>query len=409
METKQNETIESCTYKASEHFPESTKFHRLMDLHLDLVKSVNILTRKEIKILTYNIFLRPPPVKNNLSDYKDDRLNDFCKILNDYDIICLQEMFGTFTSRRQHLIEQACQSGIFFHADVAAPSFFSKNLIDPGLLILSRFPIIESEFKPFMNTVLQCSVVCKGVLYAKIRIKDATNLIVFNLHLQATYFDSNSSQWDLQIKTRINQIEELNEYISHLITEQKIGKNDKILLLGDFNIDAHGLKYKVDSKFDKKILNEYEILMEKLNQNFKTTDLVKKKYNIHPFTYGVTGDDETAENLEKLQKLFSSNVSVDELNERSSKSFCETLDLSLTRRFLYDLVLTDKSDRGRFQSLDYIFEICLLDSESITKLQINYDSIRVEEFLIEERPYQQLSDHFGISISLYIEENSIEA
>lgn len=50
-------------------------------------------------ILTYNIFLRPPPVKNNDDDYKNERCKHFLKNIDNFDIICLQEVFG-FLNRR---------------------------------------------------------------------------------------------------------------------------------------------------------------------------------------------------------------------------------------------------------------------------------------------------------------------
>lgn len=34
------------------------------------------------------------------------------------------------------------------------------------------------------------------------------------------------------------------------------------------------------------------------------------------------------------------------------------------------------------------------------QLKVNYDSVRVEDFTIKNRPYQQLSDHFGLSFIL---------
>lgn len=92
-----------------------------------------------MRILTYNIFLRPPPIKNNADDYKNERLEDFCKVINDFDIICLQEMFGTYNSRKQYLIQQASKCGFFFYTDTLTPSMFSKHMIDAGLLILSRY------------------------------------------------------------------------------------------------------------------------------------------------------------------------------------------------------------------------------------------------------------------------------
>ena len=92
-----------------------------------------------IKLLTYNLFLRPPGIKTNKSDYKDDRLTEFMNIMGDYDIICLQEVFGTFNSRKERLIKQALKKGFYFIESSPDPSFFSKYLIDGGLVILSKF------------------------------------------------------------------------------------------------------------------------------------------------------------------------------------------------------------------------------------------------------------------------------
>ena len=113
-------------------------FHPLMEMKFENIKNEKIINRKTIKFLTYNIFLRPPPVKNNDNDYKDERLNDFIKIMENFDIICLQEMFGTFTSRKQKIIKHANKSGLFFFVESPSPPFFSKYLVDGGLLILSR-------------------------------------------------------------------------------------------------------------------------------------------------------------------------------------------------------------------------------------------------------------------------------
>ena len=58
---------------------------------------------------------------------------------------------------------------------------FSGNMTDGGLLILSRFPILESEFVPYEYGVFSDSIANKGVLYAKIMIKEET-MHLFNTH-----------------------------------------------------------------------------------------------------------------------------------------------------------------------------------------------------------------------------------
>jgi sphingomyelin phosphodiesterase len=68
------------------------------------------------------------------------------------------------------------------------PSLFSGYATDSGLLILSRFPIVEQEFCPFPYGVVSDALSYKGVLYAKIIIGGDRVLHLFNTHTQASYF-----------------------------------------------------------------------------------------------------------------------------------------------------------------------------------------------------------------------------
>ena len=113
-------------------------FHPALNINKKFLHEEKIIQRGHLKILTYNIFIRPPPVKNNENDWKDERIADFIKHLEYYDIVCLQELFGSISNRKQELIKYANKSGLFFFVDSPSPSFFSKFLSDGGLLILSR-------------------------------------------------------------------------------------------------------------------------------------------------------------------------------------------------------------------------------------------------------------------------------
>ena len=79
------------------------------------IPSTNLLPRNTINLLTYNFFLRPPPIKTNEDDYKEERLNDFPRFFPDFDIICFQEMFGSFHNRKHKMIQNAAESGFFYH------------------------------------------------------------------------------------------------------------------------------------------------------------------------------------------------------------------------------------------------------------------------------------------------------
>ena len=103
-----------------------------------LIGVKNLTDRNHIKILAYNIFLRPPLIKNNSSDFKDERLKGFIQQLSDFDIICLQEMFGFLNKRKHKLIRCATKAGFLHFADSTSPSFFTSFVVDGGLLVLSR-------------------------------------------------------------------------------------------------------------------------------------------------------------------------------------------------------------------------------------------------------------------------------
>jgi hypothetical protein len=63
--------------------------------------------RKKIKLLTLNVFLRPPPIKHNADDFKEERFAEILKLVEDYDILCFEEMFQTGSFRPERMIDHA--------------------------------------------------------------------------------------------------------------------------------------------------------------------------------------------------------------------------------------------------------------------------------------------------------------
>ena len=225
----------------------TTFYHPLCDLNLNEIQYTSrdkILKRNslEIRILTYNIFLRAL-VKNNENDWKDERLEDFCTLLHNYDVICLQEMFGTFNSRKQSLIRAATLAGFFFFVDTSSPDFLSKYMVDGGLIILSRFPIVSHCYAQFRYGVVADSLAEKGIIYAKISIKNC-NLHLFTTHLQASYFDSGENNFVVSFNTRMDQIKHVNYIMSKILAKEYNKECDKIILVGDMNVDAMSYQYK---------------------------------------------------------------------------------------------------------------------------------------------------------------------
>jgi hypothetical protein len=88
----------------------------------------------------------------------------------------------------------------------------------------------------------------------------------------------------------------------------------------------------------------------------------------------------------------------------------------------HDQVLTGKESYNLKQKLDYIWEIIpdynldiynIINEEEYdnennngegnntkNNIQVLYNTLNVQKFLIKDRPYQQLSDHFALSVQL---------
>ena len=337
-----------------------------------------------VKILSYNFFARPPPINTNGTDYKNERLDDFIELLPDFDILCFQELFTTFNDRKHKMIREGAKVGLKYYLSTKAPSFFSKYITDSGLLILSRYEIVENDSYNYYINISGDAPSSKGILYAKIKINDKY-LFLFNTHTQASYYDESLKNINSTIQVRTAQTEELINYVYNKllnIPKEQVNKGC-VLIVGDFNIDAHDNKMLREKySIPKYKITEYELLKKKLNKLGTAIDLMKKKYNEHLYTFG---------NNDKPE---------------------------------YDKVLTGKGDFNMKQTLDYMWEIIpnynldiyqksqgqfniltesedeKSDDEENTKIKVLYDTFKVEEFLVKNRPYQQLSDHFGISVEL---------
>ena len=162
------------------------------------------MVRKSIRLLTYNIFCRPPPINSNQGDYKDARLNDFINRLQYFDIICFQELFTTLNDRKHKMICEGAKKGLKYYLYSKPPSLFSKYPVDSGLLILSKFEIVEHDFFPFYLNIMGDAPCNKGVLYAKIRINNKY-LFLFSTHLQSSYLDDTQKNIDHTIQVRTAQ------------------------------------------------------------------------------------------------------------------------------------------------------------------------------------------------------------
>ena len=102
-----------------------------------------------VRLLTLNLYLRPPPVRTNASDFKDKRLAIFVEdVLPHYDVLALQETFSAWNERVACLLRRAQRRGMA-HAVTSPKAKLLGTPIDGGLVILSRYPILSSQYESF--------------------------------------------------------------------------------------------------------------------------------------------------------------------------------------------------------------------------------------------------------------------
>ncbi|KAI8343128.1 Endonuclease/exonuclease/phosphatase [Chlamydoabsidia padenii] len=371
------------------------------DLPSPVIPDKVLLTpQDQARLLTLNIFMRPPGIKNNWSDYKDDRLDYIIHhILPHYDIIAFQESFGFATRRKDELIKQARLKYGFNH-HVESPRKYPWDIsVDGGLLVLSKFRITQADIIQYPRGTHSDWLSRKGALHAFIELTPSHRFHLYTTHTQASYDLNNViNLGDTYI--RLGQFAQLHEFVDNTArqVDQQNGimDNTPIMILGDLNVDAavhpsgkpvtdHSVESSVHYKMmtnvlkgtgvdpkdlglsdgdDKKKIFSHPWVMKDL------VDVVYQHYGYHPVTFG----------------------DVDVVDDRVVPG---------------ELVLTDHDQLMTVQSIDRVYWAAR-----------NYTSVylqdpRVEPFKVKENPdlsqqererllFTQISDHYGVSCSIHI-------
>lgn len=312
----------------------------------------------DVKLLTYNIFLRPPLIKNNADDYKNERLAEFMKShLDKFDIICFQELFNLANYRQQLLLDTAAEKGFPYYVKSVNPSWSSGKFIDAGLVIISKYPILATDGLIYCNGNQIDSWAAKQVLYAKIQIAPTFFIHVFTTHMQASYYDNAESINVINDRARATQVQEIADFVKRK-TE---GSPYPVIVAGDFNIDS-------------RIGAEYQYMMDTFVQAKPTMkDLLAEANNgDHPITYG---DYHEVPHETEEDKMVT--------HPR-------------------ELHLTHKADHCCGLCIDYIF---MADTEAnMRENMVSVRETKVEEFFVppEKFIFSQLSDHYGVSTTLRV-------
>ncbi|KAE8876223.1 hypothetical protein PF005_g4934 [Phytophthora fragariae] len=199
--------------------------------------------QERLAVLSMNIFCRPEGIHSGQwfksGDYKDLRVALLLRKIAKFDVVILQEMFEA-GPRQKRFVREAYAMGFRYHCGSVWPRLLDSRLIDGGLLILSRFPIVERDQIAYSQGSGSDRICAKGVLYARIQLSPdlSDSLHVFTTHTQA---GDNRKEYSI----RLAQLEEMHRFIARTIRDDP---GVPVLITGDFNLDArHNLVHDAQS------------------------------------------------------------------------------------------------------------------------------------------------------------------
>jgi len=181
------------------------------------------LVQVRFSILTYNIAQVPEPFYEGRRA-RDANVDDIVQFLNQssYSIVCLQEAFADDT--RSKLIRETRQT--FPHSARGPEGQLLEQ--DSGLVILSRFPIIEQHRYEFSEGIgIPDNYAAKGVLHVRLRLgaRPAQSIDLFTTHTQ-------SGNGREESRNRQHQFGEALAFI------RDHSRNDLWILTGDMNVNG---------------------------------------------------------------------------------------------------------------------------------------------------------------------------
>lgn len=187
-----------------------------------------------IRLLTYNMFLRPPGISDRGGDWKSERVADFGKYASDFDVICFQEAFSTMSTHLKALRRVCRDAGLKHYAWPTSPkTFMGGSLVDSGLFIVSRYPLTAVAFVPFGRSAGPDALAYKGAQVVAVHVDDggdeekAKPLLLVNTHLQASYLADETDNADTRASQLRQLVDVVHSYPSHV----------PAVVVGDFNIE----------------------------------------------------------------------------------------------------------------------------------------------------------------------------
>ncbi|CAE7268910.1 unnamed protein product [Symbiodinium natans] len=334
-----------------------------------------------LRLLTYNLFLRAPAPQfthNTDNDRKDERLCRFVEHLARYDLLCLQEVYGAFSQRRDWLINVAKRFGLK-DSHRSSTGVRPRFIVDGGLLILSRLPIVFKSSMTFDPGTSLDRFSAKGALYAKVQCGPTGPFLhVCTTHLQSTYSeDSFQSSQAIRHKQLTSLVSFLREQTDDTMSDTgKPRRQWPLLLCGTLNFN--GRRGLMDGGHSSEYRAVLQLLRDELGE---VRDLLFDVCGTHPVTYAdtrLTGSGEVpVERVLTNASVYSSDV---------LKRQC------LDYMFFFPYRPASDMEDGSFP-------------EPVVPATCHLEKFAVDRAKDVGAPVTQLSDHYGLEATLAVIES----
>jgi len=190
------------------------------------------------KIITLNCCLWPNWTRSSIYDNEDRcvKIINFIQQMftDNVDVICLQEVFGEYW---KNIIMKALNNyypntQLFFSYDSSKRWY---QVMDSGLLTISKHKIIKSSFYPFTKSSRLLNFANKGFLITEITPLENSDIPItlINTHLQCDEYSN--CLCENSHKIRLQQLQQIYKY-SYGKGNSKSFYNSN-LIVGDFNFD----------------------------------------------------------------------------------------------------------------------------------------------------------------------------
>lgn len=175
----------------------------------------------ELKLMTWNVYMLPKPIKNSHQKDRSQAIADQLKA-SDYDVIFLQEAFSWYF---RSTVKEALKDK-FPHYSRLKKKFGIYPFFSPGLVAFSKYPMKKIDHTYFSKCEGADCYSSKGVQLLEITLPSGKSIQIANTHMQA-----GSQEKHAQIrKIQLGQIRDL------LLKNKKDGIPQ--LLVGDLNINS---------------------------------------------------------------------------------------------------------------------------------------------------------------------------